>query len=248
MTQPIPNLSIVPDYAAVSRAAAEIVGETVQSKPEAVLALPTGNTPLGLFAELTERARSGSLDLSRVHLFGLDEYSGLAPDHPNSLTGSLSRSIVEPAGFDPRRLHAVRTTDPDPAAAAIRYEAELAALGGLDLAVLGLGPNGHVAYNEPGSPAASRTRTLALTPESRAQAAAAWHGDGAVPETAITIGIGTLLEARRLLLIVSGEQKAEMLRRTLREPMAADVPASWLRLASDRLTIVADEAAASLLG
>jgi glucosamine-6-phosphate deaminase len=153
-----------------------------------------------------------------------------------------------PAGIDPTRVHVIRADDLDPAAAARRYEAELTALGGLDLAVLGLGPNGHIAYNEPGSAADSRTRDLVLTPDSRTQAATYWEGDVAVPKRAVTIGVGTLLEARRLLLIVSGQRKAQMLRRALREPMTADVPASWLRLAGDRLMTIADEAAATLLG
>jgi glucosamine-6-phosphate deaminase len=242
------RLVVVPDYAALSRAAAEIVAETVRAKPEAALSLATGSTPRGLFAELIDRVRSGELDLSRIHLFCLDEYLGVGPDDPNSLTGWLQRSIVVPARLDPARVHPLPATDPDPVAGAARYEAELRALGGLDLAVLGLGPNGHVAYNEPGSAADSRTRVLTLTPESLVQATAYWAGEVAIPARALTIGVGTLLEAKRLVLIVSGEAKSEMLGRTLREPMDAAVPASWLRLAGDRLTVIADAPAAAELG
>ena len=242
-----PGIVVVPDYAAMSRAAAEIVAATVRAKPEAVLAVPTGSSPLGMFEELTGRVRTGDVDFSRVHLVCHDEYLGVVPEGPNSLTGWLHRAFVGPVGLNPARLRALPATQPDPAAGAARFEAELRELGGLDLAVLGLGPNGHVAYNEPGSTADSRTRVLRLTPESIERAAAYWEGEVAVPELAMTIGVATLLEARQLLLIVSGAGKAEMLRRTLREPMNAAVPASWLRIAGERLTVIADAAAAARL-
>ena len=241
-------LTVVPDEAALGRLTADVVAGTVARAPEAAIAVPTGSTPLGMFAELVARVRRDELDLSRVHVFCLDEYLGVRPEDPNSLTGWLERSFLTPAGVDPTRVHALPATDPDPVAAAARYEAELAARGGLELAVLGLGPNGHVAYNVPGSAADSRTRVLALTPESIAQASAYWAGALPIPSRAMTVGVGTLLEARRIVLIVAGEAKAEMLRRTLREPMTADVPASWLRLAGSRLAVIADAAAASRLG
>ena len=241
-------VTIVRDEAALARRAADVVAETVGRSPAAAIAVPTGSTPLGMFAELIERVGRGEVDLSAVHLFCLDEYLGVRPEDPNSLTGWLRRVFLEPAGIDPARVHALPAHDPDPAAGAARYEAELAARGGLELAVLGLGPNGHVAYNEPGAAADSRTRVVDLAPESIARASASWEPEGATPSRAMTIGVGTLLEARRIVLIVGGEAKAEMLRRTLREPMSAEVPASWLRLAGERLEVVADEAAASRLG
>ncbi len=239
------TLTVEPDEQAMGRRAADGVAATVERTPEAAICLPTGNTPLPMFAELIERVGEGKLDLSRVHLFCLDEYVGVATDDPNSLTGWLRQALIQPAELDPARVHSLPATDRDPAAAAARYEAELAALGGLELAVLGLGPNGHVAYNEPGSASDSRTRVLDLTPESIEQASAYWEGSVAIPRRAMTIGVGTLLEARHLLLIVAGAGKAEVLRRALREPMSADVPASWLRLAGDRLEVIVDEAAAS---
>ena len=241
-------VTVVPDEGALARRAADIVAETVGWTPAAAIAVPTGSTPLGMFAELVERVGRREVDLSAVHVFCLDEYLGVRPEDPNSLTGWLRRSFLEPAGIDPARVRALPALDPDPAAGAARYEAELAARGGLELAVLGLGPNGHVAYNEPGATADSRTRVVDLTPESIAQASAYWEPGVPTPSRALTIGIGTLLEARRLVLIVSGGAKAEMLRRALQEPMSAAVPASWLRLAGERLEVIADEAAASRLG
>ena len=241
-------LTVVPDEAAMSRLAADAVTETAGRAPEAAVAVPTGSTPLGMYGALVERVRRGELDLSRLHVYCLDDYLGVTPDDPNSLTGWLRRAFLEPAGIDPARVHAVPANDPEPEQAAARYEAELAARGGLELAVLGLGPNGHVAYNEPGSAADSRTRVVDLTPESIAQASAYWEGTQPIPRRAMTVGVGTLLEARRIVLIVSGEGKAEMLRRALQEPMSATVPASWLRHAGRRLEVIADEAAASGLG
>lgn len=242
-----PSIEIVADGDAVGRRGAEIVAEAVAANLKAVLAVPTGSTPLPMFAELVSRVKKGGLDLSRVHLFTLDEYVGMPPDRPNSLTGWLTQEFLDPAGIDPARRHLIPATADDPMRAAEAYEAELAALGGLDLAVLGLGPNGHVAYNEPGAPVESRTRVVRLTPGSVEQAAGYWPEEDPVPSLAMTMGVATLLEARQLVLIVSGEGKAEMLRRTLRDAPGSAVPASWLRLAGNRLRVIADEAAASRL-
>lgn len=244
-SQIAPNLIVVRDYNDMSKLAADAVERLIDRKPEAVFSLPTGSTPLGLFDELLARVRSDAVDFSRAHLFCLDEYVGVNRDDPNSLTGFLDRSFLHSAGFDPDRVHVLPSEADDLDAAAAAYEAELRNLGGLDLVVLGLGPNGHIAYNEPGSPADSRTRVLTLTPESIAQAEAYWEESVATPKRAITMGVGTLLEAREIMLIVSGAAKAEMLRRTLNDPMTPDVPASFLRTAGERLTVVADEDAAA---
>jgi glucosamine-6-phosphate deaminase len=238
-----PKVTIVADYSAMSRRAAEIVAETVTQEPGVAISLPTGSTPLGMFDELIGMARNGELDLSQVHIFCLDEYLGVTAEDPNSLTGWLWKAFLGPAGIPPRHVHALDTTDPDPESAAARFEQELIALGGLELAVLGLGPNGHIAFNEPGSAADTRTRVVDLTPQSIEQSAAYWENTVPVPSQAMTIGVGTLLDARKLALIVSGNEKARMLRKTLSEPMSSEVPASWLRLAADRLEVVADEAA-----
>ena len=247
MTVPGLVLNVVADHAAMSRRAADIVAETVARWPEGAIAVPTGSTPLGMFAELIGRVRGGAVDLSRVHVWCLDEYVGVGEGDPNSLTGWLRRSFLDPAGVPMGNVRPVPATDPDPDSAAAGFEAGLANEGGLDLAVLGLGPNGHVAYNEPGAAANSRTRVVALPPGSIAQAAASWHPTVPLPERAMTVGVGTLLDARRLVLMVSGDTKATILRRMLREPMSAEVPASWLRLAGSRLEVVADESAAWLL-
>lgn len=239
-----PNVVVLADAAAVARAGADAVADVVRGKPGAAISVPTGSTPLPMFAELIERVRRGELDLSRAQLFCLDEYVGVGADEPNSLTGWLRRVFADPAGIPAEHMHALPSTAADLEEGLRRYEAELAARGGLELAVLGLGGNGHIAYNEPGSAADSRTRVLTLTAESVTQAARYFEGR-TVPTQAMTVGVGTLLEARRIVLIVTGSAKAEILRRTLYEEMTDEVPASWLRLAGERLTVIADEAAVS---
>ena len=240
------TLRVVPDAEAMGAAAADVVAEVVRDKPDAVISVPTGSTPLTMFDVLAARAARGEIDLSRIELFCLDEYLGVATDDPNSLTRWLFQALIDRAGIDPARVHALPSTATGPAAAA-EYERELETHGGLDLAVLGLGPNGHVAYNEPGAAVDSRTRVVDLTPESSAQASAYWHDTVPIPSQAMTMGVGTLLGARRMVLIVTGAAKADMLRRALEEPMSADVPASWLRRAGPRLEVIVDEAAASRL-
>lgn len=237
------DVEVLPDAATVGRRAADIVAEAVAAKPDLVLAMPTGSTPLPLFEELISRVERGELDLSRVRLFCLDDYVGVTPDDPNSLTGWLRRAFIEPAGIPWAHVRPVPADASDPDRACGEYEADLAAAGGLDLAVLGLGPNGHIAYNEPGSAADSRTRTLDLTPESIAQATAYWQPGVSTPDRGMTMGVGTLLEAKRIVLIVTGGSKAEILRRSLKGPMTADVPGSWLQLAAGKTSVIVDEAA-----
>jgi len=241
-----PRLVIVPDEMAMSVMAADIVSETLSKHPEAAISLPTGSTPVGMFDEIIARSQAGIVDLSHFQLFCLDEYLGASAGDPNTLTSWLMRTFVVPAGIPLEHVHTLPVADPDPGAAALRFEEEIAACGGLELAVLGIGGNGHIAYNEPGSRSDSRTRVLDLTPESVEQAAGYFDG-ASVPAKAMTVGVGTLLEARKIVLIVSGASKQDILHDALNGPMTADVPASWLRMAGDRVIVIADEAAAGRL-
>jgi glucosamine-6-phosphate deaminase len=241
------RLDIVVDAHALSTKAADLVAETIRQKPDAAICLPTGATPLGMFDELAERVDRGEIDFSHIDLYCLDEYLGVDRDDPNSLTGWLWSAFVTRVGIDPERVHELPTTADDPAAAAASFDRDLVQRGGLDLAILGLGPNGHIGYNEPGSSWDSRTRVVNLTPESVRQAAAYWSGNVSVPGKAITLGVGTLLAAKRIVLIVSGEAKSAILRRALEEPPSAEVPASWLPLAGDRLHVIADRQAVRAL-
>ena len=208
-------------------------------------AFPPAARRLACSTSWLRRAARGEIDFSGVAVFCLDEYVGVTDEDPNSLTRWLREGFLNRIGIKPDQLHTLPVTADDLVDAAARFEEAIAVRGGLDLAILGLGPNGHVGYNEPGSSADSRTRVIALTPESRSQASAYWEGSVPIPDQAMTMGVGTLLEAKQIVLLVIGEAKAGMLRRALEEPMSADVPASWLRLAGPRLTVIADEAAAS---
>jgi glucosamine-6-phosphate deaminase len=239
------KLDVVADANTMSARAADLVAEAIQQKPDAVICLPTGSTPLGMFDALAERVDRGEIDFSQVELYCLDEYIGVDRHDPNSLTGWLWSAFVARVGIDPQRVHVLPTTAVNPAEAAVSFDRELVQRGGLDLAVLGLGPNGHIGYNEPGSPHDSRTRVVMLTPESVRQAATYWSGNLSVPGVAITLGVGTLLEAKRIVLIVSGKAKSTILRRTLEDQPSTEVPATWLRLAGQRLHVVADREAAS---
>lgn len=241
-----PTLVVVRNAEAMSAMAAEIVAGVLSDRPTAPISLPTGNTPVGMFEKLIEGSENGTIDLSQFQLFCLDEYLGVTPDDPNTLTTWLKRTFIEPAGIPMAHVHTLPVDDPDPAAAAKRYDDAIAKAGNLALAVLGIGNNGHIAYNEPGSTADSRTRVIDLAQESIDQAAGYFHG-ASVPTKAMTVGVGTLLESERIVLIAAGAGKAEIMRQALRDPMSADVPASWLRLAPERVTVILDEAAAALL-
>jgi len=241
-----PQILIVPDYDAMSRAAADIVAQTVMAHPGAAISVPTGSTPVGMFEALIEKVTHGDLTFNHTQLFCLDEYVGVTADDPNSLTGWLYDNFLTASRIPADNIHTLPATAADLTAAAASYEADIANAGGLELAVLGLGGNGHIAYNEPGSPGDSRTRVLNLTEESINQARGYFEGQS-VPTQAITVGVGTLLEARRIVLIVSGASKADVLHAALHGPQTPDVPASFLQRAPEKLTVITDEAAAARL-
>jgi len=226
------------------RAAEEIV-ETVRVRPDAIIVLPTGNTPLPTYARVLEVTRRSDLDWSRVRIVALDEYAGIARDDPRVLGAWLQREIVGPLGigagnyirFDPSA---------DPEAECARVDGWLGRHGPADLAVLGLGLNGHLGFNEPGTPFEYGTHHVRLTPESVASNAVYWSGEESVPRSAFTLGLATLLSARRLMLLVSGPAKADIFARSMEGAIGPDIPATSLRTHADCL-VLADRAAASAL-
>ena len=246
MPSSAPRIEVVSDYDAMSRRCADIVESTVRRAAPCAICVPTGNTPVGMFNYLIERVRAGGLSFDEVQLFCLDEYVGIDDDDPESLTRWLRGAFLEPARIPETNIHTLPTTEGDLERAAATYEREISDAGGLELAVLGLGGNGHIAYNEPGSAGDSRTRVLTLTEESIEQARGYFEGR-TVPTQAMTVGVGTLLEARHLVLMVSGESKADTLCAALEGPRTADVPASFLQDVGNKLTVVADQAAAARL-
>lgn len=232
---------IVPDAAAAGEAGAEIIHAAVAARPELVLGVATGSSPLGIWSALARRG----VELGGVTAFALDEYLGLPPGHPESYRCVVDREITRPLGLDPDRVH---TPDAhgDPEAAARSYEAAIVAAGGVDLQVLGIGRNGHIAFNEPGSSLAAPTHVAELSPQTRRDNARFFPSLADVPTRCITQGIGTILRARRLLLIALGAAKADALAAALDGPVTSSLPASAVQLHPD-VVVVADEAAAERL-
>lgn len=229
----------------MSARAADVISDQIAVNPRCVLSLPTGSTPLMLFDILAARCARGDIDFREVTFFSLDDFLGLHPADPNSLSGWLNQAFLSRVNLHEDHVHLVPAAAPSPGAAADAYEDELSRHGGFDLVVLGMGENGHIAFNEPGADASTRTRVVDLTPETREQAAAYWDRQFPIPTQAVTVGVATILEARRIVLMVSGTGKASILRSALAGEIAPHIPASLLRLAGPRLQFLADEEAAS---
>jgi glucosamine-6-phosphate deaminase len=240
------NLVVVEDYAALCRAVAGRIASLARVHPAAVLGLPTGETPLGAYRELARRVRNEELDLSRLTLFALNEYLDVGRGDPRCLADWLHREFVGPCRIDPVRVLAPDGQATEPALACADYEAAIARAGGIDLQLLGLGSNGHVGFNEPLSPPDSRTRVVRLAPESIVSDARYWGGPDKVPHYGVTLGIGTIMEAREILLLVSGVAKAGILKEALEGPLTSAIPASLLR-PHPRFTLIADQHAAAYL-
>jgi len=221
---------------------AEFVARLVARKPDAVLGLATGSTPLPLWRALAARA----LDLSRVRGFALDEYIGLPPGHPESYRAVITREVVEPLGLTPSLVHVPGDDGGPVEGAGERYEAAIAAAGGVDLQVLGIGRTGHIGFNEPGSSLASATRVKTLTEQTRIDNARFFHSLDEVPRHCLTQGLGTILRARHLLLFAFGEAKAGAIAGAVEGPVSSSLPGSAIQL-HPLVTVVVDEAAASQL-
>jgi glucosamine-6-phosphate deaminase len=234
---------VVASPAEVCLRAAQIVEGALRARPETVLGLPTGNTPRALYAELGRRHREGGLSFARASAFALDEYVGIAPDHPGAFRRYLNETLYRQIDLPAARAHFPDGQSADLPAACARYEAEIAAAGGIDLLILGLGADGHIAFNEPGSSFASRTRVERLTEGTRAANRAAFDPQP-VPRQAVTVGVGTILEARRCLLLAFGPEKAAAVAEMVEGPPGERVPASALQR-HPRAAILIDGAAAA---
>jgi len=236
------RIVVTEDYAALSRAAADLVADTVARTPDAAVIVATGETPMGLYRELAERRAQGILDASRLRVFQLDSYLGLGPDDDRSLYRWMRESFLDPLGIPAARVTRLPGDAADPEAACRAYDRAVAEAGGIDLAILGLGPNGHLGFNEPPVEADGPTRVVTLTDESIESNARYWGGHDRVPRQALTAGMAVLLAARQTLLVASGARKRTILRRAVDGPITPDVPASYLQRAPN-VTVIADQAA-----
>lgn len=211
-----------------------------------VLGVATGSSPLGAYAELARRVAAGELDLSRASAFALDEYVGLAHEHPESYTDTIRRTVTEPLGLDPARVRVPNGAAADLDAEGRDFEAAIAAAGGVDVQLLGIGTNGHIGFNEPGSALTSRTHVVRLTERTRRDNSRFFDSIDEVPHHAITQGLGTILDSRAALLIATGEGKADAVAGVLEGPLTAMCPGSVLQL-HPNATVIVDEAAAAQL-
>lgn len=231
------------DAEAVGRRAAQFVAALVRRKPDCVLGLATGGTVLGMYTELVRLHRDEGLDFSRVTSFNLDEYVGLAPSHPQSYRYFMQTNLFDQLNIDIRRTHVPDGRALDFEADCAQYEKAIKDAGGIDLQVLGIGGDGHIAFNEPGSSLGSRTRLKTLTAETVRDNARFFRHSDEVPRLAVTMGVGTILESRQCLLLACGPAKARAIRDTIEGPVTAQVTASALQLHRDVIAILDLEAA-----
>jgi glucosamine-6-phosphate deaminase len=237
---------ILPSPAEVGKIAAQIIAEAVEENPQAVIGLATGSSPLATYAELAARAHAGTADFSQVRGFALDEYVGIDTRHPQSYFSVIRREVVEPLGMDPALVHVPDGRAADVARAARDYDQAIRAAGGIDVQLLGIGANGHIGFNEPTSSFASRTRMKTLTPRTRADNARFFSRPEEVPTHCVTQGLGTIMEARRLLLVAQGLKKAAAVKAAVEGPVTSMCPASILQF-HEYATVIVDEAAADQL-
>lgn len=226
--------------------AAKFIASLVRENPACVLGLATGGSPLGTYCDLARMHREEGLDFSRVTTFNLDEYVGLGPSDPQSYRHFMQENLFDHINIAARNTHVPDGRALDFEVHCRQYEHMIQDAGGIDLQLLGVGSDGHIAFNEPGSSLGSRTRLKTLASETIRDNARYFGGADKVPRLAITMGVGTILESRRCLLLAFGEHKAEAVRATVEGPITAQVTASALQLHRE-VVVVLDEAAASRL-
>lgn len=234
------------DYNDMSRKAANIISAQIIMKPNCVLGLATGSTPIGTYAQLVDWYHKGDLDFSGVTTVNLDEYKGLTRDNEQSYYYFMNDNLFSKVNIDPKRTFLPDGTEPDSDKACSDYNKVIAAVGGVDLQLLGLGHNGHIGFNEPGMTFEAETHCVDLT-ESTVKANQRFFASlDDVPRQAYTMGIKTIMQAKKVLVVVSGEDKAAIVKEAFFGPITPKVQASILQLHSD-VTVVADEAALSLI-
>lgn len=235
------------DYKDMSRKAANIISAQVIMKPNCVLGLATGSTPIGTYDQLVEWYNKGDLDFSEVTTVNLDEYKGLPRTNDQSYYYFMHQHLFDRVNIDPERTNVPNGMEPDAEKECGRYEELIRSLGGVDLQLLGLGHNGHIGFNEPGEAFEKETHCVDLT-ESTIEANKRFFASADdVPKQAYTMGIKTIMQAKKILIVVNGENKANIVERAFFGPVTPEVPASILQLHND-VTLVGDEAALAKIG
>ena len=229
----------------VAAALAERVASMLRTKPDAVLGLASGRTPVDGYAEMQRLHSMGAMDWSRASTFNLDEFAGIGVTHPGSFRTFMETHLFAGINLPRERIHFLNGAAPDLDAECERYERAIIAAGGIDLQVLGIGSNGHIGFNEPGDDLPVRTHRVTLMASTRRDNAALFGNDASnVPTAALSMGIGTILRARRILLVATGAKKADCIRQTVNGRITTRVPASMLQVHA-QVELLLDREAAS---
>ena len=234
------------DYQDMSRKAANIISAQVIMKPDCVLGLATGGTPVGTYAQLVDWYNKGDLDFSEVTTVNLDEYRGLPKEHPQSYWYFMNENLFSKVNIDPAKTNLPDGTNLDTAAECARYNGIIHKLGGIDLQLLGIGHDGHIGFNEPGDCFVTATHVADLHESTVKANARFFAGEDEVPRQAISMGMVSIMQAKKILVVVSGEDKAEIVKKAFFGPVIPGVPASILQMHND-VILVGDEAALSLI-
>lgn len=241
------EIIIKPTAQELALVAAEAICEVYADNPAAVLGVATGSSPLPIYQELSRRVKSGSLSLSRAQAFQLDEYVGLSQDHPEAYHNFIRREFADITDIDPNAVYGEDGLAADLLAECQRYEQAIVDAGGIDIQILGIGADGHIAFNEPGTSLKSLTHPAVLTAQTRSDNARFFDGDiDKVPRHALTQGVGTILRARKILLIATGSNKADAVRDMVEGPVSISCTGSALQL-HNNVKVLLDEAAAAKL-
>ncbi|MBS5449754.1 MAG: glucosamine-6-phosphate deaminase [Coriobacteriia bacterium] len=240
------ELIVAKSYEEMSRLAADVLASCVIAKPNCVLGLATGTTPIGLYTELVNDYKAGKLSFKDVTTFNLDEYVGLEGTHPQSYRWFMRHHLFDHIDIDIAKTHTPDVACADEAEASAAYEKAIEQAGGVDIQLLGIGNNGHIGFNEPCDEFARVTHTVTLTQSTREANSRLFDSIDEVPTHARTMGIGTIMRARKLLLVANGPAKASIVKQALYGPVTPQVPASILQFHPDVTVIVDPEAAAEL--
>lgn len=234
------------DYEAMSRRAADIIAAQIMMKPDCVLGLATGSSPVGTYERLVNRYRNGDLDFSAVHTVNLDEYKGLGRGDEQSYADFMENHLFSKVNILKENTHIPNGLNKNAAEECARYDRVIARLGGIDLQLLGIGNNGHIGFNEPAESFTKGTHEVRLTEDTREANARFFSSLENVPETAYTMGVGSVMQAKTILLIASGRGKARAVREAFYGPITPALPASVLQL-HPNVILVADEEAVSMI-
>lgn len=240
------EIYIVEDYNELSKKAAEILKGEIKNKKDLILGLATGSTPEGMYAELVKMYDNNELDFSEVTTFNLDEYYGLEQDHPQSYYYFMQKHLLSKVNVKKENINIPCGTTNDVNSTSCEYDDKIEKAGGIDIQVLGIGVNGHIGFNEPGDVFVGETHLVDLTPETLDANARFFTSFEEVPKEAITMGMKSIINAKKIVLLASGENKAEAIRMTLEGPITPKVPASILQLHNNLIVIVDKEAGSKI--